>query len=106
MFAGGNKGRLEHCWTFQLTQPAAWVFHVEAFHDSAVEEMAFQYSTDGSSWIDLLTVVTNTDQDMTQSAALPAGLNGTVHVRAVDTSRSPHETTLDALFVDHMFMRS
>ncbi len=72
--AGGNKSHLEHRWTFQLTQPAAWVFHVEAFHDSAVEEMAFQYSTDGSSWSDLLTVVNNSDQDLTLFAVLPAGL--------------------------------
>ena len=103
---GGKKSRLEHRWTFDVTGGSTVTFFVEAYHDSAVEDFAFEYSTDGASWTPMLTVTKTADDDTAQSFDLPAATGGTVYVRVVDTNRRQRESGLDTLYVDEMFIRS
>ena len=37
---------------------------------------------------------------------MPAGTNGTVYVRVRDTNRTRNKTSLDTIYVDHMFFRT
>ena len=37
---------------------------------------------------------------------MPAGFNGTVYVRVRDTNRTKNKTSLDTIYVDHMFFRT
>jgi hypothetical protein len=102
----GNKSKLEHQWTFEVTGGSTTTFFVEAHHDGTVDDFAFEYSTDGASWTPMLTVSKTADDDTAQSFTLPAGTSGTLYVRVVDTDSSNKETTAETVFIDRMFIRS
>ena len=103
---GGNKSRLEHQWTFNVSGGSAVTFYVEAYHNSSVEDFAFEVSTDGATWTRMLTVTQTSDGDALQSYELPGGTSGTVRVRVVDTNRAKREASQDSIFIDQMFIRS
>jgi hypothetical protein len=54
----------------------------------------------------MLTITKTTDDNTAQTFTLPASLSGTVFVRVTDTDRSRNENTVDAVFIDEMFIRS
>ena len=101
----GNRSRLEHHWTFNVTGGKTVTFFVEAYHDSTVEDFVFEYSTDAATWIPMLTITKTADDDVAQSFELPSTTSGTVFVRVVDTDRSK-DVTLDSLYVDDMWINS
>jgi hypothetical protein len=105
LYAGNRRSQLEHQWVFDVTGGSEVIFHVEAHHNSTVEDFVFEYSTDGSTWITMLTVK-NSDEDTAQTFVLPASTSGTVFVRVRDTDRSHNESVTDTIFIDEMFIRS
>ena len=46
LYNGNKRSRLEHEWTFNVTAGSDVTFYVEAYHNSAVEDFVFEYSTD------------------------------------------------------------
>lgn len=103
LYAGNKRSRLEHRWTFDVTGGNNVTFNVNAYHDSNVEDIDFEYSTDGSNWNTIFRLTSNTET--TESRPLPNTLSGTVHVRVVDTDRGK-DASLDTVYIDEMFIRS
>ena len=100
---------LEHRWTFNVTQGSSHVFHVQAYRPASVDgdDFVFAYSTDGSNFINMLTVTKTDDDNGYQTCILPSNLSGTVYVRVMDTDRTKGVVApLDTVFIDHMFIRS
>jgi PKD repeat protein len=92
---------LEHRWNFSLPTGGDVTFHLEASRTSNAEgdDMLFEYTTDGATWLALATVTASSDQTF----AVPLGsLSGSVTVRATDTDRNWENTALDQLAVDYL----
>ncbi|MFO7652387.1 MAG: S8 family serine peptidase [Candidatus Krumholzibacteriia bacterium] len=92
---------LEHRWSFNLPAGGNATFHLQAARSNNADgdDFAFEYSTDGTNWVSLVTVASATEQ--TFSVALGT-LSGAVTVRAYDTDRNWGNVALDALTVDYM----
>jgi len=101
----GKKSVLEHTWTFNVSGGNTATFHVEAWHEGTEDDFLFQYSTDGATWTDMVTVTKTGDDDTAQTYDFAGALSGTVYVRVIDTDRSPGNTALDTLSIDEMFIR-
>ncbi len=99
---------LEHRWTFAITTGSNPVFWLEAHHtaNSEGDDFVFAYSTNGTSYTDMVTVTKTSDNGTHQTFALPASLSGTVYVRVRDADRTRRRTVLDTVFVDDMFIRT
>jgi len=100
---------LEHTWTFSVTGGGTGVtFAVEAYHTANTEgdDFNFSYSTDGITYIDMLTVTKTSDDNVEQTSSLPSTLTGTVYVKVVDTDRTAGNTVSDTLYVDKMVIRT
>ncbi|MEN7974096.1 MAG: putative Ig domain-containing protein, partial [Verrucomicrobiota bacterium] len=99
---------LEHEWTFDVYGAELVTFYVEAHRtaNSEGDDFVFAYSTDGSSWTDMVTVTKTADDDTVQWYALPSGLNGTVYVRVMDADRSVNNIAQDTIYVDALFIYS
>ncbi|MHC4784057.1 MAG: carbohydrate-binding protein, partial [Planctomycetota bacterium] len=99
---------LEHKWTLGVAPGDTVTFYVEAYHTSNTEgdDFVFAYSTDDSTYIDMLTVSKTSDDDQVQSYVLPSSLSGTVYIRVMDTDQSTGNKVLDTLFVDEMYIDS
>ena len=83
-------------------------FFIKAFHDVSPDgdDFVFAYSTDDSNYTNIL-VVTKTASDKNyQSVSLPPTLKGKVYIRVRDTVRTQGSRDLDAIHIDHMFIRS
>jgi hypothetical protein len=99
---------LEHKWTVNVTGGTAVSFYVEAYQtvSSDNDNFVFAYSTDDSSYTDMLTVSKTSDDNSYQSYALPPTLSGTVYIRVVDTDSTAGATANDTLYIDHMYIHS
>ncbi|TLM98310.1 hypothetical protein FDZ71_17285, partial [bacterium] len=110
--SGGNPASrysyLEHKWTIGVTGHDTVTFYVQAHHTANTEgdDFVFAYSTDNSSYTDMVTVTKTSDDDTYQSYAMPSDTNGTVYIRVKDTDRTAGRRTLDTIYVDHMYIRS
>ena len=109
---GARKDRqtfLEHRWHFEVSGGSSIAFHVKALRGrprKGREGFAFSYSTDGVTFLDMLTVTKKHDGQTYQIFELPASVSGPVDVRVVDTKRKRRERSRDVLLIDHMFIRS
>jgi PKD repeat protein len=107
--SGGRPPRysyLEHKWTISVTGGTSVTFYVEA-HQSASSDgdnFVFAYSTNNSTYTDMVTVTSTSDQ--VYMAALPSSLSGTVYIRVRDTDRTPGNEIYDEIFVDEMYIES
>ncbi|MGD9782094.1 MAG: glycoside hydrolase family 18 protein [Kiritimatiellia bacterium] len=99
---------LLHTWTFHVTGGQAVTFHVQAHRTSSADSdyFTFSYSTNNVSYVAMLTTTQTSDNNETQSFALPSNLKGKVYVRVLDSNRSAGKKTLDTVYIDHMFIRS
>ena len=99
---------LEHKWTIDVTGGDTVTFYVEAHHtaNSEGDDFVFAYSTDDSTYTDMLTVTKTSDDSTYQSYVLPGATSGTVYLQVKDTNQTPGNKTLDTVYVDHMFIRS
>ncbi len=91
-----------------MTGGSSVAFNVEAYRpaNSDGDDFVIAYSTDGSAWTAMVTVSKNADDDTYQTFAMPANTSGTVYVRVVDTNHKRNKTSLDTVYIDHMFFRS
>ena len=97
---------LEHRWTIDVAGGTKVTFNVEAYHNANTENdhFEFAYSTDGSTYTDMLTVTKTEDDDTLQTCELPETLSGTVYIRVVDTDQTGGRTALDAIYIDQMYI--
>jgi len=108
----GNPGRgyssLEHKWTMNVTGGETVTFYVEAYQTTSIDgdNFVFAYSTDDSTYTDMLTITKTSDDDTCQSYELPGLLSGMVYIRVVDTDSEQRNQDMDTLYVDHMYIRS
>jgi hypothetical protein len=110
--SGGKPAKrysfLEHKWTIDVTGGNSVTFFVKAYHDASpdLDDFVFAYSTDDSAYTDMLTVTKVVSDGNYQSFVLPATTSGRVYIRVRDTNRVQGSRDLDAIYVDHMFIRS
>jgi hypothetical protein len=104
----GRKSALDHEWVFSLGNTDYQTFIVEAFHspNSEGDDFTFLYSTDGSTYYEMLTVTKTTDDGVAQAYELPEAVVGTVYVTVVDTNRANGNTGLDVLYIDYLGFRT
>ncbi len=99
---------LEHKWTINVTGGNVVTFYVEAYHTSNSEgdDFVFAYSTDDSTYTNMLTVTKTSDDNTCQTYGLPGALSGTLYIRVTDSDQTQGNRTLDKIYVDHMYIRS
>ncbi|RKY06479.1 MAG: hypothetical protein DRP66_08690, partial [Planctomycetota bacterium] len=99
---------LEHKWTINVTGGETVTFYVEAYQSAGSDgdNFVFAYSTNDSSYTDMVTVTKTSDDDSYQSYSLPAATSGTVYIRVTDTDQSTGNRNLDTISIDDMFIRS
>ena len=99
----GNISRLEMRWTFSVPAGHLSVVYVEARHSSSNDgdHFRFSYSTNGTTFTDMLVVTKTADDNLPQYFPLPLDYTGTLIIRAVDTNQSSGSSP-DTLFVDRI----
>jgi hypothetical protein len=99
---------LEWKWVFEVKSGIAVTLFVKAYQSVSNDgdNFVFSYSTDDSTFTDLLIVSKTSDDGSYQSQALPPTLQGTVYLRVRDTRRDPVRGSNDKIFIDHLFIRS
>jgi PKD repeat protein len=108
VISGGKPDRrhstLEHYWTVQVPPSSSLSFHLSGYRPSNSEgdDFLFEYSVDGSPFRSLLLV--NSDILSGYEAYMPADVYGTVTIRVVDTDHTATRNSLDALFIDRMYI--
>ncbi|MDD3642762.1 MAG: PKD domain-containing protein [Candidatus Krumholzibacteria bacterium] len=98
---------LDHRWTFSVPSgSSAPSFYLEGYRPSNPDgdDFVFACSTDGSAWTNLVTIASATEQ--VYSASLPVGTSGTVYIRVLDTDGSWDRVSLDAIYVDEMYIQT
>lgn len=102
----GNYSQLEHRWTFSVRGGSTVTFNVLAWGSDNTDgdDFVFAYSTDGTTWKDMLTVTKTSNDDTPQTFAMPAKIKGTVYVRVRDSNRKTGMTSLDTISVDQVFI--
>lgn len=104
-----NKSFLEHKWTIDVVGGyGSYTFYLEAYHTFNTEgdDFIFAYSTDDSTYMNILTVTKTSDDDTFQTATLPASLSGTVYIRVLDANRTKGNKVKDTIYVDQMFIEA
>ncbi|HOP06643.1 MAG TPA: PKD domain-containing protein [candidate division Zixibacteria bacterium] len=94
----------EHEWTFTVGGGATVTFYLEAYrpNNSDGDDFIFSYSTDGVTYTTMVTVSSATEQVYTYS--LPAYTSGTIYVQVKDDNRSWGNVSLDAVYIDEMYI--
>jgi hypothetical protein len=99
---------LEHKWTINVTGGDTVTFYVEAYQSpsSDGDNFVFAYSTNDSTYTDMVTVTKTSDNDNTQSYALLSSTSGTVYIRVKDTDRTSGNLNMDTIYIDYMYIES
>jgi hypothetical protein len=99
---------LEHKWTINVTGGSTVTFFVEAYQSTSSDgdNFVFAYSTNDSTYTDMVTVTKTGDDDTYQTYGLPASTSGTVYIRVKDTDQTSGNRNLDTINIDHLFIRS
>jgi hypothetical protein len=105
---GTSYSWMEWKWTFNIRAGTAQQFRVEAYRPSNSDSDNFQfaYSTNGSSYTNMVSITKTSDNNTDQTYSLPAGTTGTVYVRVRDTNRTSGRNSLDTLYIDRMCIRT
>jgi len=99
---------LEHKWTISVpTGGLSRTFHLNAWRTNSPDgdNFVFAYSTNNSTWTNMVTVTQTVDSGTYQVFTLPPNLSGTVYIRVKDTDQTPGHRNLDTIYIDHMFIR-
>jgi PKD repeat protein len=99
-----TTSQLEHEWELNVPSGSNPTFYLEAYRTNNADgdNFDFEYSTNGVDYAALVTVASATEQ--VYSTGLPGGTSGTIYVRVTDTNRSWGNTSLDAVYVDEMYI--
>jgi hypothetical protein len=100
-------------WQFNVTGGSEVTFAINARRTWGTDEYRLQYSTNGSTWLDMAQIVPASSRSITrvnydadepyQMWRLPSTTKGTLYVRATDTEVN---SDLCSLIVDEMFVMS
>ncbi|MBD3169807.1 MAG: PKD domain-containing protein, partial [candidate division Zixibacteria bacterium] len=95
---------LEHKWHFKVNAPSWADFNLEAYRpdNSDGDNFLFEYSTDNITFYPLVTVSSSSEQ--VYNVSLPDGINGDVYIRVTDTDRSWDKSSMDAVYIDEMYI--
>jgi uncharacterized repeat protein (TIGR01451 family) len=106
--AKNQYSHLEHKWTVGVTGGNSVTFYLDAYHSSSSDgdDFVFAYSTDDSTYTDMVTVTKTADDDTYQTFDLPGDLSGTVYIRVMDTDHSIGNQDMNTITIDHLFIRS
>jgi alkaline phosphatase len=98
---------LEHKWTINVVGGDTVTFYVEALQTESQDDdnFVFAYSTDDSSYTDMITVTKTVDDNTAQSYVLPASTTGIVYIRVIDTDSTQGNRSLDTISIDHMYIK-
>ncbi|MDD4736487.1 MAG: endo-1,4-beta-xylanase [Kiritimatiellae bacterium] len=102
-----NRTLADHRWTFYVTGGDTVTFGVEAHRidDGDHEDFIFSYSTDGSSFTDMLTVSNPTDTGVAQTYTLPSDTRGIVFIAVRDSDQvTRNRKNFEELYVDYMYI--
>ena len=101
---------LEHKWTIDVIDgsKANVTFYLEAYHSpsSDGDDFVFAYSTDDSTYTNMVTVTKTADDNTYQTYELPNDLSGTVYIRVKDTDQTAGNQGFDTIHIDRMFISS
>lgn len=99
---------LEHKWRINVTGGVSVTYNLEAYKSANIENdhFTFAYSTDGTTYTNMVTVSKTSDNNTYQTFTLPSSLSGAVYIRVVDTDHTKRNRALDFVYIDHMFVRS
>jgi parallel beta-helix repeat protein len=97
---------LEHRWTAEVPSVNTATFHVEAYHtvNNEGDDFIFAYSKDDSIYVDMVTVTKSIDDDIAQAYEMPNDISGTVYIRVKDTDQTKGNNSLDAIYIDQMYI--
>ncbi len=112
-----SHSELEHKWTIPVT--ASGSFYLEANRTASTDDdnYTFYYTTDPSTgvgitvgengWTKMLTVTKAADDNsyQTYTDSTLEDFIGTLYIGAIDTDRTPGNTSNDNISIDHMFIR-
>ena len=110
--SGGKPNKrhswLEHKWVFNIAGGDSVTFFLEAYKSVSADgdDFVFAYSTDDSTYVNMLTVTNTADDDTQLNYVMPATTRGTVYIRVIDTDRSQGNRSQDTVFIDQMYIRS
>ena len=104
----GGTSQLDHKWIFNVAGGASVTFNVKAYHTSNSEgdDFVFAYSTNGTTWTNMVTVTKTADDGNFQTYTMPGGTSGTVYVRVQDADRTNGRNTMDTVSIDKMYFLS
>ncbi len=100
--------RLQHSWKFDIgTGGSAVALDVEAYHSVNTEgdDFIFSWSSNGTTFTDVITVTKTADNDQVQTANLPANLTGPVWIQVRDANRTPGKGSRDRVYIDRLNLR-
>jgi alkaline phosphatase len=97
---------LEHVWTFDIGSSSSAEFYVEGYHSpsSDGDDFVFSYSTDGETYVDMITLTKTEDTDAPQVYAFSSNLSGTVYIKVTDLDHTKKNQSLDTLYVDQIYI--
>ena len=103
-----RKSFLEHRWTIDVQPGSLITFHLKAYQSPSTDgdHFNFAYSTDGTTYTNMLAVTRTVDNGTYQTFSLPSSLAGRTFIRVRDSNRTPGKRSRDTVFVDHLFIRS
>jgi len=100
---------LEHKWTINVIGGyESYVLYLEACHtaNSEGDDFIFAYSTDDTTYTDMVRVTKTTDSNTYQTFTLPDTLSGTVYIRVKDGDHTKGNRFLDTIYIDHMYIEA
>ncbi len=101
---------LEHKWMAEVAPGSAVTFFLKGYQTPSAsgDNFTFAYSTEDSSYQDLLTLNWTEDDGSYRTASLPRSMSGRVYLRVLNTNREPQDLALvpAAIYLDHLFIRS
>ena len=100
---------LEHKWTINVRGGYdSYVFYLEAYHtaNSEGDDFIFAYSTDDTTYTNMVTVTKTADNNICRTFTLPDTLSGTVYIRVKDADRTKGNRFLDTIYIDHIYIEA
>ena len=99
---------LEHRWVFNVRggNSVTLFLNASASDSGEGDDFVFAYSTNGSSYTDMLTIPAGNAGGAEATFPLPSGTSATVYVRVMDTDRTKGNRQSDSISVEHLYVRS
>jgi len=99
---------MQATWQFPVRNGFPATLFINAWHTNSPDGDEFDVlvSDDGSSFVPMFTLGQTSDGDVYEQQALGVTTSSNLWIRIRDTNRNPGQRDLDAVFVDHMYIRT